>query len=54
MVCVMLRILEYHPGIFFLTTNRVRTVDPAVESRINMVIRYGGLTREGRAQIGKA
>lgn len=54
MVCVMLRILEYHPGILFLTTNRVRTLDPAVESRITVAIWYEELSREGREQIWKA
>lgn len=51
MVCVMLRLLEYHPGILFLTTNRVRTLDPAVESRITLALRYENLNPEARAQI---
>ncbi|KAM0269821.1 hypothetical protein ACHAQH_009659 [Verticillium albo-atrum] len=53
MVCVMLRIHEYHPGILFLTTNSVRTLDPALESRITLAIKYKELSREGRAQIWK-
>jgi hypothetical protein len=51
MVCVMLRLLEYHPGILFLTTNRVRTLDPAFESRITLALRYESLKPEARAQI---
>jgi AAA+ superfamily predicted ATPase len=51
MVCVMLRLLEYHPGILFLTTNRVRNLDPAFESRITLALRYNDLTPEARAQI---
>lgn len=51
MVCVMLRILEYHPGILFLTTNRVRRLDPAFESRITVILRYEALHRDSRAQI---
>ncbi|KAH6694140.1 P-loop containing nucleoside triphosphate hydrolase protein [Plectosphaerella plurivora] len=54
MVCVMLRILEYHPGILFLTTNRVRSLDPAFESRITIAIRYEALGRAARAQVWKS
>jgi len=53
MVCVMLRMLEYHPGILFLTTNRVRSLDPAFESRITLSIRYDALDRDAREQIWK-
>ncbi|RDW86614.1 ATP-binding protein [Aspergillus mulundensis] len=51
MVCVMLRILEYHPGILFLTTNRVRSLDPAFESRITVAMRYEGLDRGARREV---
>ncbi len=51
MVCVMLRLLEYHSGILFLTTNRVRNLDPAFESRITLALRYNNLKPEARAQI---
>ncbi|KAJ4982511.1 AAA family ATPase [Stagonosporopsis vannaccii] len=51
MVCVMLRLLEYHSGILFLTTNRVRTLDPAFESRITLALRYKNLEPDARAQI---
>lgn len=51
MVCVMLRLLEYHSGILFLTTNRVRTLDPAFESRITLALRYETLDGTARAQI---
>lgn len=54
MVCVMLRILEYHPGILFLTTNRVRTIDPAFESRITLAVRYEDLSHDGRTQVWKS
>lgn len=47
MVCVMLRLLEYHPGILFLTTNRVRTFDPAFESRVTVALKYDSLSPEG-------
>ncbi|OZJ06061.1 hypothetical protein BZG36_01088 [Bifiguratus adelaidae] len=51
MVCVMLRLLEYHPGILFLTTNRVRNFDPAFESRVTIALRYEPLSPEARVQI---
>ncbi|KAG0362846.1 hypothetical protein BG005_003972 [Podila minutissima] len=51
MVCVMLRLLEYHPGILFLTTNRVRTFDPAFESRVTVAMRYEHLSEDARVQI---
>lgn len=53
MVCVMLRILEYHTGILFFTTNRVRSLDPAFESRITISISYESLDRAGREHIWK-
>lgn len=51
MVSVFLRVLEYYPGILFLTTNRVTTFDEAFKSRIHMPIRYTDLSVESRAQI---
>ena len=54
MVCVMLRILEYHPGILFLTTNRVRNLDPAFESRITIAVRYEPLDQDARAKVWKS
>lgn len=54
MVCVMLRILEYHPGILFLTTNRVKSLDPAFESRITIAIRYESLNVDARRKVWSA
>jgi hypothetical protein len=34
MVSVLLRVLEYYDGILILTTNRMRSFDIAVQSRI--------------------
>lgn len=53
MVCVMLRLLEYHSGILFLTTNRVRTFDAAFESRVTIALRYEPLGATARAKIWK-
>lgn len=38
MVSVFLRVLEYHSGVLFLTTNRIRTVDEAFLSRFSMFV----------------
>eukprot|EP00835_Amoeboradix_gromovi_P003690 NODE_254_length_12812_cov_0.286872.p1 type:complete len:628 gc:universal NODE_254_length_12812_cov_0.286872:8888-7005(-) len=53
MTCVMLRLLEYHPGILFLTTNRVTEFDPALESRVTVALKYTSLTPEARIQVWK-
>jgi hypothetical protein len=46
MVGVFLRLLEYHNGVLFLTTNRVRKIDSAFYSRISVALSY---TAEGKA-----
>ncbi len=53
MVCVMLRLCEYHQGILFLTTNRVTEFDPAFESRVTVALKYDHLTEAARTQIWK-
>jgi hypothetical protein len=53
MVCVMLRLLEYHPGILFLTTNRIKSFDPAMESRVTVALHYDHLDVGARRQIWK-
>ena len=51
MVCVMLRLLEYYSGILFLTTNRVESIDPAFQSRVQCALRYNALDNDSRASI---
>ena len=51
MVCVMLRLLEYYTGILFLTTNRVESLDPAFQSRVQCALRYEPLDAASRARI---
>jgi AAA+ superfamily predicted ATPase len=51
MVCVMLRLLEYYTGILFLTTNRVESLDPAFQSRVQCALRYDPLDAQSRAKI---
>jgi hypothetical protein len=40
MVGVFLRLLEYHNGVLFLTTNRVKKIDEAFYSRISVALHY--------------
>lgn len=40
MVGVFLRLLEYHQGVLFLTTNRVRNIDAAFYSRISVALKF--------------
>lgn len=54
MVCIFLKFLEYHDNIIFLTTNRVRNMDPAIKSRINLFLAYDELTPNMRRQIWKS
>lgn len=51
---VFLRQLEYYQGVLFLTTNRVSTMDPAFQSRIQVAIEYKDLTPSARAEIWKS
>jgi len=48
-----LRELEYYPSLLFLTTNREKVLDPAVNSRIHLTIRYLELDKESRVKIWK-
>jgi len=41
---VFLRILIYYDGILILTTNRIRSFDIAVQSRVHLTIRYNELS----------
>ncbi|CAE7497540.1 ATAD3B [Symbiodinium sp. CCMP2592] len=51
LVCVMLRLLEYHQGILFLTSNRASNIDPAVRSRITVALHYEPLSQKGREAV---
>ncbi|KAF3801945.1 hypothetical protein GCG54_00015167 [Colletotrichum gloeosporioides] len=44
LVAVFLRILEYHSGVLFLTTNRVGSFDEAFMSRIHISLHYPAFT----------
>lgn len=53
MVGVFLRLLEYYPGMLFLTTNLAGNIDPAFFSRISMAIHYKQLETSSRAKVWK-
>ena len=48
---VFLRLLEFYDGILILTSNRVGTFDEAFNSRIQVALHYGPLTKKSRKQI---
>jgi AAA+ superfamily predicted ATPase len=51
---VFLRHLEYYSGILFLTTNRINSIDPAFQSRIQEAIEFGELIQPQRQRIWKS
>jgi len=51
MVGIFLRLLEYHQGVLFLTTNRVKNFDSAFHSRISIALRYQPLDKIARAKV---
>jgi hypothetical protein len=52
LVSVALRLLEYHRGVLFLTTNRITTFDEAFLSRFSIAIKYHELDQAGRLRSG--
>jgi SpoVK/Ycf46/Vps4 family AAA+-type ATPase len=53
LVSVLLRVLEYYRGIIILTTNRIKSIDVAVISRIHLAIRYSELSDKQMHKIFK-
>lgn len=51
LVAVLLRVLEYYEGIIIMTTNRITSLDVAVESRIHLAIRYRDLGLEDKVYL---
>lgn len=50
-VAVFLRLLEYHTGLIFLTTNRDQDIDGAIKSRCIALIQFGVPARKERLQL---
>ncbi|PVH93368.1 P-loop containing nucleoside triphosphate hydrolase protein [Periconia macrospinosa] len=53
LVSVLLRVLEYYSGILILTTNRINQFDIAVQSRVNLGIKYINLSMQQKQSIFK-
>ncbi|KAB5533439.1 P-loop containing nucleoside triphosphate hydrolase protein [Coniochaeta sp. 2T2.1] len=51
LVGVLLRVLEYYDGIIIQTTNRITSLDVAIESRIHLAIKYHDLTETEKMKI---
>jgi len=51
LVSVLLRVLEYYNGILILTTNRIQQFDIAVQSRVNLGIKYKDLSMAQKKRI---
>ncbi|CAH0052382.1 unnamed protein product [Clonostachys solani] len=51
LVSIFLRLLEYYDGMMFLTTNRIKTMDPAFQSRIDLTVHYPDLSKSSRASV---
>lgn len=50
-VGIFLKLLEYHQGVLFLTTNRVTEFDSAFYSRISIALKYEALSKDAREKI---
>ncbi|KAJ0314578.1 hypothetical protein Brms1b_006733 [Colletotrichum noveboracense] len=51
LVSRFLRELEYYPSLLFLTTNREKSLDPAVHSRVHLTINYPALDEPSRQKV---
>jgi SpoVK/Ycf46/Vps4 family AAA+-type ATPase len=52
-IVVFLRRLEHYQGTLFLTTNRMQTIDPAFQSRIDLILPFDSLTPAARKDVWK-
>lgn len=51
MVTIFLRLLDYHSGVLFLTSNRAQNLDAAIHSRIAIALEYPEHTGGSRTDI---
>lgn len=54
MTGIFLRLLEYHQGILFMTSNRIKKFDPALHSRITVALYYPALDQAARAEVWRS
>lgn len=50
-VTVFLRVMEYYPGLLFITTNQVGAIDDAFRSRIHLMLYYPPLSEKQSRKI---
>ncbi|KAH9204344.1 P-loop containing nucleoside triphosphate hydrolase protein, partial [Leptodontidium sp. 2 PMI_412] len=50
-VSMFLKVLEYYEGILMLTTNRIKTFDVAVQSRVNLGIQFPDMDEEEQKRV---
>lgn len=50
-VTVFLRVMEYYPGLLFITTNQVGAIDDAFRSRIHLMLYYPPLSERQSRKI---
>ncbi|KAI5457147.1 P-loop containing nucleoside triphosphate hydrolase protein [Mariannaea sp. PMI_226] len=53
LVAVFLTKLEYYQGICFMTTNRAGSLDHAIQSRVDLFLRYSNLSTTARRLVWK-
>lgn len=51
LVSIFLRVLEYYPGMLFMTSNRITAFDDAFQSRIHVPLRYRPLDTAARCEV---
>lgn len=51
LVSTFLRLIEYYKGVMFLTTNRLKSFDVAVNSRVHIQLKMNELTTESREAV---
>jgi len=54
MTGIFLRLLEYHQGVLFLTSNRIKSFDPALYSRITVALHYAPLNHKTRGEVWRS
>ncbi|KAH7364931.1 P-loop containing nucleoside triphosphate hydrolase protein [Rhexocercosporidium sp. MPI-PUGE-AT-0058] len=53
LVSVFLKVLEYYEGILILTTNRMKSMDSGVQSRIHLAVQFPNFTKAEQKRVWK-
>ena len=51
MVSLFLKVLEYYEGTLFLTTNRIKAFDIAVQSRVNLAVHFTDMSEKQQRRV---